>query len=116
NYDLLGAYTVERYVSAREETWGGIASPVHGTDFNDLDDDIYISGAGGADGNACCPIYRSMYRYNAINDEYEAIHNINDPITNGRGYEVWLAHDTLTWLDTSWYLTGSIDVDDQIIS
>lgn len=116
NYDLLGAYTVERYVSAREETWGGIASPVHGADFNDLDDDIYISGAGGADGNACCPIYRSMYRYNAINDEYEPVLNINDPITNGQGYEVWLAHDTLTWLDTSWYLTGSIDVNDQIIS
>ena len=59
---ITGNITMERYIDG-SYGWKLLGSAVGGQTLGDWDDDIYMSGVNGIDGNACCPIWYSVYTY-----------------------------------------------------
>ena len=97
-------FIIQRFISARNEGWGDLAPTVSSTTVLDWDNEIYMSGVGGADGNATTAggtIFRSLYRYRESDARYIAITSTGATLTNGRGYELWLAADETSMNDTT---------------
>ncbi len=87
-------WIIQAYVNGPATAyWQYITSPVSGNTVNDWDSDprFYMSGVGGNEGNACCPIFQSLRTYNTATNAYANITSINTALTNGRGYMVWMA-------------------------
>lgn len=75
--------------------WSYFASPVLGSTVLDWDNEMFMSGVGGADGNACCPIFRSVRRYSG--SVYTNVTSVSTALTNGSGFMVWLADNLGTF-------------------
>lgn len=113
---ISGSYTVQRHVKARSANWGEIAPPVSTVDISNWDTDIFMSGVGGNDGNACCPIFFSVYKYNNLTDAYVAVTSTAETVAAGEGIQLFLA-SSLTSLDTFTFQSkGSISLADAILS
>lgn len=95
-------WTLQRYVTSRNAAWANLSSPVNGSTIQDWDQrpggasEIYMSGVGGVDGFAGG--WYSVYRYNATSQVYDTVKSVSDPLSSGRGYELWLA-DNLSSLN-----------------
>ncbi|NOG58611.1 MAG: T9SS type A sorting domain-containing protein [Bacteroidetes bacterium] len=90
---FTGNFIVQRYISSRTSNFSDISTPISNGTFNDLDDDLPISGANGADGNATASgggIFYSLYKYNSKKDKHDTITNINSTMIPNMGYEVYL--------------------------
>lgn len=111
--NLIGNIIAQRFADTRNAGWNDIASPVVGTTIADLDDDLFISGVAGADGYAANTSgggFISIYKMNNVTQSWEAVANVNDAMTNGEGFEIWLADDLSTFGGKSWTMAGSIDL------
>ncbi len=73
--------------------WQYLASPVAGNNVGDWDTDtrFYMSGVGGNEGNACCPIFRSVRTYNEPTNTYTNITSTGTALTAGRGFMIWMS-------------------------
>ncbi len=73
--------------------WQYVSSPVAATTLADWDNDtrFYMSGVGGNDGNACCPVFRSVRTYSETTNTYTNVTTTATPLTPGRGIMVWMA-------------------------
>lgn len=74
--------------------WQYLGSPVAATTLADWDNDagFWISGAGGNDGNACCPIFRSVRTVVApSNITYANVLTVATALTPCKGFMVWMA-------------------------
>lgn len=92
---VYGTFVVERYISARPADYADLASPVTNTTFNDWDQELYMSGVNGNDGNACydpnCDsIYYSVYTWNNLAQKYDTVTNVTQSIPFGFGVELFL--------------------------
>jgi autotransporter-associated beta strand protein len=94
-------FEIYRFISARPANWHDFGSPVASTTLLDWDNEIYMSGVGGADGNACCPIFNSVYRYDEPVGDYVAITSVSTTLNPGTGYSIFLGDDLTSWAGTS---------------
>jgi hypothetical protein len=78
--------------------WQYLGTSVNGNTIADWDNDprFYMSGVNGNDGNACCPIFRSVRTYNTATNTYSNVTSTGTAITRGRGYMVWMADNNTT--------------------
>lgn len=70
--------------------WGDYSSPTTSSTLSDWDNEMYLSGCGGADGNACCPIFRSVKQWNNGAANYSVVTSLI-PLVPGYGYSIWTA-------------------------
>jgi hypothetical protein len=75
--------------------WQYLSTPINGNTIADWDGDsrFYMSGVGGNDGNACCPIFRSVQYYQESNNSYPIVTSTGHSIVRGRGYLIWMAEN-----------------------
>jgi len=75
--------------------WQYLSTPINGNTIADWDGDtrFYMSGVGGNDGNACCPIFRSVRFYVEASNTYTNVTSTGTGIVRGRGYQIWMAEN-----------------------
>ena len=91
---FIGDFTVQRHISARNANFANFSSPIQSATVADLDDDLILSGVGGANGNAIANgggIFRSVQTYDFRNDVHVILPSLTEPLVVGQGYEVYLA-------------------------
>lgn len=108
-------WIIQRYISARNANWGDLGSPVQNSTIGDWDQELYMSGVGGNDGNACCPIYYSVYRYNEPTAGYVAITSTSTALTPTKGFEVFLGSSTTTLNATTLDTRGTPNFGDKVV-
>lgn len=86
--------------------WQYLGTPISNTTLADWDTDtrFYMSGVGGNDGNACCPIFYSVRTYSPTTNTYTNVTTTTTSLIKGRGYMVWMA-------DNLQSLTGPLQFD-----
>lgn len=89
-----GTWQVQTYVNGPATAyWQYCATPTATATLQDWDGDtrFYMSGVGGNDGNACCPVFYSVRTYSEPTNTYTNITTVTTSLTPGRGYMVWMA-------------------------
>lgn len=112
--DITGNVTVQRFAPAGTTGWAFLGTPISSAlTLNDWDDDIAISCPTCPDGSAGG--FLSVYSYNetapGIYDaaaSYVPLNTINDPITSGKGYWVYLGNGQFTTTDITLDVTGTL--------
>jgi hypothetical protein len=94
--------------------WSYFSSPVAGSTILDWDNEMYMSGVGGADGNACCPIFRSVRRYSG--SVYTNVTSTGTALGTGQGFMVWTADNLTTFTGLLFDTRGVPTIGDQNIS
>ncbi|MFN6039712.1 MAG: hypothetical protein ACK452_14675, partial [Bacteroidota bacterium] len=77
--------------------WQLLSSPISGNTLADWDSDsrFYTSGvAGNNDGNACCGVFYSVYRYESSG--WVTVTSISQALTAGRGFLFWVGDNVNT--------------------
>ena len=96
-----GDYEIQRFITGRAADWNTIAGfGLLGMTIEDIDDDIYISGIPGGDGNSVSSggEFVSVWRFDNTTDAYVAPTNTSETMTLGtNGYEMWLGDNLTTW-------------------
>lgn len=88
------SWLIQTYINGPATAyWQYLGSPVTSSTLQDWDGDtrFYMSGVGGNDGNACCPVFRSVRTYNTASNTYTNITSVSTALTPGLGYMVWMA-------------------------
>lgn len=114
--NISGNFSVQRYISPRTANWADFASPVIGATLSDWDDELYLSGVNGNDGNACCPIFYSVYTYQEATAAYNAVTSTSTPLTLGKGFELFLSNNNSNFNGGIITTTGQLAVGNQNIS
>ncbi len=112
--DVDGNIKVNRFNAAGFTGWAMMASPVKGSTFADIDDDIAITCPVCPDGSSTGgSAFNSAFTYDetrpgTFNDfaSYLPIGNIADPMTNGTGYYVYFGDDQVNSNDITWDVSG----------
>lgn len=91
---FTGEFLVERAITGRPTNFSNISSPITNGTIGDIDDDIFLSGVGGANGTATTNtgIFRSVYVFNAATQTHTAVTTLSTALTPGRGFEVFLGN------------------------
>ena len=90
--------TVQSYLTSFAG-WRLLGAQIPGQTVADWDDDIYISGVGGADGDADTGmVFVSMYEYDesvagSVDNGYVGS-NVGDALTSGKGFLTWIQQGT----------------------
>lgn len=95
-----GDFILQRYIGPRSAGWADLSSPVENTTVGDLDDDLYISGVNGNDGNATFEngtIFYTMFTYDHVIDKHDTITSTSTILAPGKGYEIWLADNSTSF-------------------
>ena len=92
--NITGDITMERYLNTGATGWHFISSAVNGATVDDWDQEMILSGVGGINGNACCPIFYSVQEYDETvggtsDNGFVNITSIATPIATGKGYWVY---------------------------
>lgn len=94
------SWSIQTYINGPATAyWQYLGSPVVSSTIGDWDGDarFYMSGVGGNDGNACCPVFRSVRTYNTATNTYSNVTSTTTALTPGRGFMVWMS-DNMTGL------------------
>jgi hypothetical protein len=110
---IAGTFIIQRFISSRTANWGDLASPVQSTTLLDWDNELFMSGVGGADGNA--GDFKSVYMYDEPTVTYIPITSTGTTLTPGRGYEIWLATNSSTLNATTITTVGTPTFGDRVI-
>lgn len=112
---ISGNFSVQRNLPAGVSDWRNLCSPVVGSTFDDWDPDLAMSGPGFPDGCAYDPedpCFKSV-RYTDHSIEVFIL-NSYEPITNGRGFDVFVGNSLETFngstITSKGTLNGSGDV------
>lgn len=111
-------YIVQRFISARNANWADMATTVSNSTLNDWDQEIYMSGVGGNDGNATDAsgnIWYSVYTYNEASATYSPLTSVGTALTPGKGYELYLGDNTISLSATTIDTRGTPTTGDQVI-
>jgi hypothetical protein len=87
-------WSAEGYVNGPATAyWQYFSTPINGNTLQDWDGDtrFYMSGTGGNDGNACCPVFYSVRTYSEPTNTYTNVTSVSTPLVRGRGYMIWTA-------------------------
>ena len=106
---ITGNVSVRRFIPAGLADWRDICSPVIGATFTNWDPDLAMSGTGFPDGCAyglggCFASVRYTVNGTSVN-----VYNVTDPITNGRGYNVFMGDDLVNFSGTTLTSTGTVN-------
>ncbi|MBK6526934.1 MAG: hypothetical protein IPG07_16095 [Crocinitomicaceae bacterium] len=106
---ITGNVTVRRYIEPGVADWRCVASPVTGATLLDWDDNIAISGVGFPDGCAIGTGDACFYsvKRTTIN-AYVDVTNILQPLTNGKGFDVYMGDDTIVFSGVTLDVTGTV--------
>ncbi|MBL4708357.1 MAG: T9SS type A sorting domain-containing protein [Flavobacteriales bacterium] len=94
NSAFTGEFIIQRYIDTRNAGFGNMSSPISDATFNDLDDDLFLSGIGGINGNANTGsggVFYSIFSYDPFLDAHDTIKDVNASMAPSFGYEVYLA-------------------------
>jgi len=94
NGAFSGDFIMQRYIGARNANYGNLGSTVEDATIADLDDDLFLSGVGGNNGNAAASgggIFYSVWTYYPFAGQNGSIQSTSAPLNPGQGYEVYLA-------------------------
>jgi len=96
-----GEFILQRYFSARNANYADITAPVISTTIADWDNELFMSGVGGNDGDATDgpggTIYRSVTKYNNTTKAYIYVTSIAETIVAGEGIELFLGDNLTTF-------------------
>lgn len=103
---FTGDFTLHRYIGTRNANYSNWAPATSNATIADWDDDIFMSGVGGLDGNATFDgeIWYSVYLYNWFTDVNFAVTSTAQTLDPGKGVELYLGTNTFT------YDGGTIDM------
>ncbi len=114
--DVTGSVNISRFNPGGFTGWVTMASPVKGSLFSDIDDDLSITcpscpdgtGAGGSD-------FTSVYSFDETQsgqfddfNSYVPLSDISESFRNGTGYYVYVGDGTINTNDISFNVTGAI--------
>ena len=113
--NFTGEFTVQRNIPAGLADWRDLASPVIGSTFDTWDPDLAMSGPGFPDGCAWGPddCFKSVTFMN--NSILNQVLNSTDPITNTRGYEIFVGTDLATFAGTTLNSRGTLNTSADIV-
>ncbi|MAY82597.1 MAG: hypothetical protein CMP59_00525 [Flavobacteriales bacterium] len=97
---FAGDFVVQRYIGPRNANFANLSSPIVNATVAQWDDDLFLSGVGGVDGNAVASgggIFYSVYSYSRQQDKHDTITSVSTAIVPGQGYELWLADNLSTF-------------------
>ncbi|MBI4931342.1 MAG: T9SS type A sorting domain-containing protein [Bacteroidetes bacterium] len=108
---------LERYIASSDTGWQDISSPINGADISSWDSTLYMSLAAG------CPDglsggWNSVYYWDVTGaGSWATVTSCSEPLTVGRGFEMWLASTTTTFVPTGTTRTiGTPNVGSKIIT
>ncbi len=106
---FTGNFTLHRYIGTRNANYSNWSSPTSDGTVGDWDDDIFMSGVGGVDGNATYggSIWYSVYLYNWFTDVNFAVTTTTQTLEAGKGVELYLGTNTFTYNGGTIDMTGS---------
>jgi hypothetical protein len=107
---ITGNIAVERFIPPGVADWRNLSSPVIGSTFDDWDPDLAMSGPGFPDGCASGPddpCFKSV-RYTNHSISVNVL-NSYEPITNGRGFELFVGSDLELFDGTTLTSTGPVN-------
>lgn len=109
-------WIVERYIDNRDAYWANLACPLDGEDMAGWDDDLFISGIGGINGNATGSLSNSAVYYTEPTSLYNNITSTTYSLVPGAGIEIFLGDtpDTLNALTME--SEGMMNFGDEVIS
>ncbi|MBI3511381.1 MAG: T9SS type A sorting domain-containing protein [Bacteroidetes bacterium] len=97
---LVGAgWSAQAYIDGPATGyWQFLGSPINGSTLDDWDSDarFYMSGVGGNDGNACCPVFYSVRTYDEPSGTWVNVTTTATALTAGEGFMCWMADDMST--------------------
>ncbi len=88
------SWSVQTYINGPATAyWQYLGTPTNLPTLQDWDGDtrFYMSGVGGNDGNACCPVFYSVRTYAQGTNTYTNVTSVSTTLQLGRGYMVWMA-------------------------
>ncbi|MBZ0097596.1 MAG: hypothetical protein K8F30_00850, partial [Taibaiella sp.] len=80
-FGFLGDFVMQRYIAASIDDWSDMASPVQFTTIADWDDELYMSGVFGNDGNA--GPFKSVWQFDNPSQQFVAVTSTATPINPG---------------------------------
>ncbi len=113
--NFTGEFTVQRNIPSGLADWRDLSSPVIGSTFNTWDPDLAMSGPGFPDGCAFGPdgCFRSVTFMN--HGIFNEVLNSSDPITNTRGYEIFVGSDLVSFIGTTLNSRGTLNTSADIV-
>ena len=107
---FAGTFRVERFISNRNTDFANISSPITTATFADLDDEIFMSGIGGNDGDAIDVngnTFYSAYGYFRFAQTYDTITSTTESMNPGEGYEIYLGTSASTYTQGGFSFEGT---------
>ncbi len=86
---MSGNFIINRFITARDTTWTDLSSPVQGSTFVDWDDELP------AISYTYNPPFQqpSAFTWNEPSNDFVPVTSSSDPLTTGKGFEVYLSND-----------------------
>jgi hypothetical protein len=112
---ITGNVSVQRFIPAGSADWRNLCSPVNGSTFLTWDPNLAMSGPDFPDGCA----FGEDDCFNSViywdNDVFVEVVSGSDPITNGRGYEIFVGDDLVSFSGTTLVSTGTLNSSADIV-
>ena len=120
--DITGNVTMQRYAPGGRTGWAIIGAPFSSAmTLSEWDDDIFISCTTCPDGSAGG--FTSIYTYNepaagvyTAPNSYVRMNNVNDAVTSGKGFYVYLGTGQVNTSAITWDITGTVTKFNQSIN
>ena len=109
---FTGDLTIQRYIGSRNANFANFGIPILGATVADIDDDLFISGVGGPDGNALKSngdIFYSIHEFDRNTDSHVEVTSTTASLGRAKGYEVWLATTFSNFSGATIDYTGTVN-------
>lgn len=112
DFTLTGEVTVYRYIPTGDAGWRNVSPSVSGANLSMWDADLEMSGEGFPDGCAygpggCFYSVTEFYSY-----AYQKVTDPNHPLELGRGYEIYMGDDTISFAGRAIKVRGTLNTGD----
>lgn len=89
---------IERYIPSSDTGWQDISCPINGANISSWDSSLYMSLSSSCpDGMA--QSWQSVYYWDASAQDWVAVSSCSEPLSSGRGFEIWLATTTTSFTE-----------------
>lgn len=96
-----GRFIMQRFFTSRIANYADITTPTVSTTIGDWDQELFMSGVGGADGDATDgpggPVQQTVWKYNNAGQSWVAVTDTNTTITAGEPIEMFLGDNLTTF-------------------
>lgn len=109
---FTGEFIIQRFISARNASWGDLSSPVSNSTLGDWDSnpsktqaEILMCGVNGISGS--CGGWESVYLWEELFQDYVAITDTTYPLVAGEAVELWLEDTNSVLFDKTFDTRGT---------